>query len=491
MAEPSFGPLDEAEVSIMRMLQDDNLSEADKKGALVEEIQRRLSLATLDDTNEILFYHQGKYVKGAEAKILQELEQIAGHLINNRLRSEVLASIRARTYKAREEFDKAPNILNLANCLLNVETGEATEHSPDFLSISQLPVSYDPKAKCPDFCKFLRETLEPEDIAVIVKMLGYLLLRSSVYEKAFMLCGEGSNGKSTLIKTIATFLGPENGSSVSLQDLSNDRFAKAELYGKMANLFADLPAKKIVDTGDFKMLVSGDPIGAQHKHQKRFTFRNYAKLIFSTNNVPESEDKGQAYLRRWVIVTFNRTFEGDEKDEQLIEKLTTPEELSGILNLAIKGLKKLKDDRGFRDTDLEEIRRQYEMGASRIRSFIQEMCILEAGNDSLAIESSVLRDAYRKYCRAHGSIFFDERKFGEELKALGVVHRQKRAGKVRPYFEFGVALKSSRLNVLDKHTTTLPHIAEIPMEEEVVTDSSKTKRQAEQSLPANKEIVSI
>jgi phage/plasmid-associated DNA primase len=50
-------------------------------------------------------------------------------------------------------------------------------------------------------------------------------------------------------------------------------------------------ADKIVNTGRFKTLVSGDSIRAQRKHQQAFSFRNYAKLIFSTNKIPESEDR--------------------------------------------------------------------------------------------------------------------------------------------------------------------------------------------------------
>lgn len=129
--------------------------------------------------------------------------------------------------------------------------------------------------------------------------------------------------------------------------------------------------------------------------------------------------------------------------------------MSGILNLAKKGYRKLMTERGFKDIDISEIRWQYETGASRIKSFIEQVCIREPGNESLSIESSRLKEAYRKYCREQGTSFFDEKKFGEELKALGVIHKQKRVLGKRPYYEFGIALKEDRLNSLDKMTTTL------------------------------------
>ena len=446
--------MDEAEVNIRNLLASNDKTEAEKKAALVEEILHRYSVKTLDDTDEILYYNgNGIYVKGAESKILQELDVLGDYLITNHMRGEVLATIRARTYTARSKFDKDPNVLNLNNGFLDVDAMEfhyrqdieKGDRLHGYLSMSQLPIDYDPDATCPAFIKFLREILEPEYIGTVAKLLGYLLYRKSVFHKAFMFCGEGSNGKSTLINVIEAFIGKENRASRTLQDITMNRFAKADLYGKLANLCDDVPAKKIENTGDFKMLVAGDSITAERKHQQPFTFENYAKLIFSANQIPESDDQSYAYYRRWVIIPFLRVFEGDEVDEHLLENLTSPEELSGILNLAIRNLRRLKQERGFNDVGLEEIKHLYELGASKIRAFIEEQCILKPGEDGVWVQSSHLRDAYRRYCIKQGTKYFDERKFGEALKALGAVHKQKRIGKARPWCEFGIGLKSSGL----------------------------------------------
>ena len=109
----------------------------------------------------------------------------------------------------------------------------------------------------------------------------------------------------------------------------------------MANTFADLKSDKLTNTGPFKMLVSGDFIRAQNKFCNPFEFQNYAKLIFSANEIPQSEDKSYAYFRRWIILFFENVFEGDNNDTKLIEKLTTDEELSGLLNLSLIALRQL------------------------------------------------------------------------------------------------------------------------------------------------------
>ncbi|MGC2683941.1 MAG: DUF5906 domain-containing protein [Candidatus Nitrosopolaris sp.] len=133
---------------------------------------------------------------------------------------------------------------------------------------------------------------------------------------------------------IEAFLSEYNCSHRSLQDLDKNRFAAADLYGKHVNTFAGLKSIKLSETGNFKMLVSGDSITAERKFEHPFTFRNYAKLIFSTNEIPESNDKTDAFYDRWIIFHFDKKFQCGPEDTKMMEKITTPEELSGLLNLA-------------------------------------------------------------------------------------------------------------------------------------------------------------
>ncbi len=113
-----------------------------------------------------------------------------------------------------------------------------------------------------------------------LQLLGYCLYRTSKYQKALLCVGKLANGKSTFLSLFEHFLGKKNTSHVSLQDVMNNRFASAGLYGKLANISADLKNDKLTNSGPFKMLVSGDPMKAEKKHCQPFDFENYAKLIF-------------------------------------------------------------------------------------------------------------------------------------------------------------------------------------------------------------------
>jgi len=100
------------------------------------------------------------------------------------------------------------------------------------------------------------------------------------------------------------------------------------------------------------MLVGNDLIGAEVKFGKHFTFENHVKLVFSANKIPETEDDTDAFFRRWIIIVFPNQFTDDKNaehkaDHSIIDKLTTPEELSGLLNKSLKSLHNLLETNRF------------------------------------------------------------------------------------------------------------------------------------------------
>jgi P4 family phage/plasmid primase-like protien len=355
---------------------------------------------------------------------------------------EVIDHIKRRTGVELCKFDSNLDILNLKNGLLNIQTGEFKKHSPNYLSFVQLPVVFDSKARCPRILRFLGQVLHPQDVFTCMQVIGYCLYKTAEYEKATMLVGSGLNGKSIFLKIIEALVGSENTSHVSLQDLEKDKFAPADLYGKLVNTFADLKAEKLSTTGMFKTLVSGDTIRAQRKYGQPFSFRNYAKLFFSANRIPDSDDKSHAYYRRWLILVFDKVFDGDTKDTKLIRKLTTQEELSGLLNLALIALRKLRMDGGFRDISVELVRQRYEENANTIKAFLDQECII----DLVAPEYNTLTtDVYAKYvlfCNQRNERPLEMNVFGKGLSEYGIEKTRSRYKGEREYYYIGIKLRS-------------------------------------------------
>jgi P4 family phage/plasmid primase-like protien len=408
--------------------------------SIAEEIMLKHTFATMSDTSEIYYYDtlNGVYVPGGEVLIETKAEEHENRISTYKV-DEIINKIKRRTYKSRTDFDKDSNLLNLRNGLLNVMTDRLVEHNSKYLSLVQLPLNYDPKAKCPNILRFLGQVLRPKDVFTVLQLFGYSLYRTAKYEKAAMCCGKGDNGKGTLLKLFERFLGDQNVSHASIQELNNDRFAIADLHGKLANICADLKAEKLTNTGTFKMLVSGDTIRAQRKHGQPFDFRNIAKLIFSANEIPESHDQTYAYFKRWIILLFDRVFHGEDKDTNLMEKLTTDEELSGLLNLAIIALKQLIKDNGFiHADDVHSIQKEYNQNATAIDNFLNIQCQMDVTDRD---NYTICRDLYHNYllhCKHSNNPPVSDNVFGGHLIAKGIKKERRRVNRIREYCYIGI-----------------------------------------------------
>jgi putative DNA primase/helicase len=416
--------------------------EPDNVTSLVRKLMEEYEFKTMSDTKELYYYDfkHGIYVSAGECIIESHLELIYPEISTHKVR-EVIQKIKRRSLIDRDEFDSNEEIVNVKNGLLNIHTGELKDHSPDFLSTIQLPIKFDQSAKCPAILRFLGQVLHPQDVFTAMQIFGYILLRSNKYEKAFMLFGIGDNGKSVFINIIVSFVGPKNASHVALQDLDGDRFALADLCGKLVNVFADLKADRLSSTGNFKMLVSGDSIRAQHKYGQPFNFRNHAKLVFSTNKIPDSDDKSHAYYKRLRIIPFERSFTEGAKDVNLIHKLTTPEELSGLLNLALVGLEQLEKEGGFRDIPVEEVKKDYERKSNTVKAFIQDRCNIDLQAPDYFTPSAKVYEKYQEYCKQRGEKPLDINVLGTKLKETGIEKERLRTGGTREYYYHGIKLR--------------------------------------------------
>lgn len=381
------------------------LTEKVKPHQVTQMLLEMIPIATLKDTGEVLIYRDGVYVKGGETVLAGTIERSAHELALDEIVKigfirEITEHVKRRTYRDRKEFDADPHLINLKNGLLNLESLTFKEHTPDYLSVNQLPVGYDPNAQCPKIMKFLSEVTFPEDLVALQQVTGYTLWKGYPAHIAVMLVGDGSNGKSTFINLVKALLGIDNIASRSLQDLVMNRFATADLYGKSANLYADLSDQALKFTGTFKMLTGNDPLTAEQKFRNAFTFVNYAKLIFSANKVPEVYEDSVAFFRRWVLFTFPNTFTGKRDNRNLLKELTTPEELSGFLNWALEGLQQLKQNnwRFTNSKSVAQVREEYIRKSSPIQAFLMDC--MDQNADGKEPKANVYA-AFCDYCRTN------------------------------------------------------------------------------------------
>jgi putative DNA primase/helicase len=298
---------------------------------------------------------------------------------------------------------------------ITVKKNFTTHRSPSVFSFTQIPVNYDPKAQCPNIDRFLAEVFGKDKVESVYDFIGYLLLPHVKYQRAMILVGSGKNGKTTFLDLVIRFLGVDNIAQIALQDLSY-KFSMYNLKNKMANIVSDIPSKSLIDTGNAKMIVTDATLSGQIKNiQGVFNFNNRCKMLYSCNKLPRNKDDTSAFYRRWCMYICNAIFD-ENKDVEIVKKITTNEELSGLLNRALEGIERLKKNNGFPNTE-EEVKDIWTMETNPIAEFIIKHCRKKKGSE---IRSKDLFYAINSYRSKQGETILDYRKIGYWLRQYGI-----------------------------------------------------------------------
>jgi len=318
----------------------------DKIDNVAEKLQKKHGFVTLRKTEEIVLYNGKIYDKiQAETVIKEETEKLIPNCTTHD-RNEVINKIKAQTYTDIEKFDADPNLITVENGILNLETLKLKPHTPKHLSRVLLPVEYhkpqsvniEDNLKHTLFWKFLESSFtvngffKKEDFETVLEIIASPIIKRHIDERAFMFLGRGENGKSVCLGYIQSILGKHNVSNITLQDIANDKFMRANLDGMSANIFSDLEQNELKKTGMIKSITSNEGIEVQKKHKQPFTLYPFCNLIFSCNRFPKVYDQTQGFFRRWVIIKWERNFENDpERIEYLREKLDANQEEKNLV----------------------------------------------------------------------------------------------------------------------------------------------------------------
>ncbi len=324
---------------------------------------------------QIYIYEDGYYQKdnrSIERKMIDMYKDI-----KTQQRSEVMRYIQIKTEIDRSAIVSDPYIINLKNTRLNVRTGALLQFTPEAIEFDRIPVTYDPTAYNADLDKMLNRVFrgDQEVIDLFGEMVGYCLVKECKYNKAFMFFGSGSNGKSTILDLIKKMIGEANCSAIELDKLT-ERFNIAVLEHKLVNIGDDINNKPIRDTGTIKTLFSGNALLAENKGERPFTFKPYAKHIFSCNELPHYQDKSEGMYRRLTFIPFLAKFTSKDPDyDPLIEeKIFTPVALSYLLNLAIDGIHRLMKNGAFTEPEIvKKALEDYKVQNSTVLSWVEDV----------------------------------------------------------------------------------------------------------------------
>ena len=246
------------------------------------------------------------------------------------------------------------------------------------------------------------------------------MTQDTQFQKFLTLKGNGGTGKSVAVSLIQHVVGITNMSSISLQDL-NKRFYATGMYGKLLNACADIPCKAMENTDVLKKAVGEDTLIYEKKGQDAIHFHSYAKLLFSTNEMPQNlEDKSDAFYRRLLILDMNRVVKSAEKDLHLKEKVQAESDYA--IHMAMIALKNLYEQGKFTESEhSKECVREVQRTSDSICAFIDESLVRAKGK---RLKRSEVFHMYEEYCKENGRQGHGKSNFFRNMTDKGFLLKQ-------------------------------------------------------------------
>jgi putative DNA primase/helicase len=322
-----------------------------------------------------------------------------------------------------DNFDADDWLLNLENGTLDLQTFEFMPHNPNLKLTKLAPVTYDPNADCPKWKAFLQRIFNNNErlIRFVQRAVGYSLTGSTREQCLFFLHGTGANGKSTFLEVIRALLGDYAVTaefSTFVADRKNSvRNDIARLHSARLVTAIEVGEGKRFAEELIKTLTGGDTVAARFLYREFFEFKPRFKVWLAANYKPEIRGTDYAIWRRIRLIPFTVTIPPEEQIPDLAEQLK--EELSGILNWALEGLRDWLANGLQPPPEVTEATEAYRAEMDIVGLFVQDACVTDP---KAVTPSKTLYEAFREWCAENGYEPFGQTAFGRRLAAKGFSH---------------------------------------------------------------------
>ena len=264
---------------------------------------------------------------------------------------------------------------------------------------NRLPVSYRADTPAPEhWLHFLSELLEPEDIPALQEYLGYCLIPSTKGQKMLMLIGKGGEGKSRIGVVMNAIFGL-NMNTTSIQKVENNRFARADLEGKLLMVDDDLDMNALTKTNYVKSIVTAElRMDLERKKEQSYQGLLYVRfLCFGNGALTALHDRSDGFFRRQIVLTTKDRPAGRADDPFLVDKLLREKE--GIFLWCLEGLHRLIGD-NYQFTVSSKAKENMETvkrSSNNVIEFLQSEGYIRFRADSEA-SSKAIYEAYTRWC---------------------------------------------------------------------------------------------
>lgn len=301
-----------------------------------------------------------------------------------------------------QAFDADPWVLCCRNGLLDLETGELTDHDSAAMCTKLAPVTFDPAAQCPRWLQFLEEILPDPDVRTFVQRFAGYCMTGVIRDRALvLLIGGGRNGKSVFIKVLVQLLGDYAAYAAPDVLMSSDHHRHptelADLAGIRFAAMSETKKDRAFDEETLKRLTGAEPIKARFMNKDFFTFDMNAKLAMAANHRPRVRDNTDSIWDRIREVPFTVRIDEAHEDKQLFEKLLA--ELPGVLNWALVGCREWQRCGLGAPSAVRAATRAYRDGEDPLAGFFADCVAFDPG---AMVSRSELRRAYERWSEEQG-----------------------------------------------------------------------------------------
>lgn len=300
--------------------------------------------------------------------------------------------------------------------------------------------------------QFLDEIFEgdQECVNLLQEWFGYCCLPTTRFQKMMLMIGDGSNGKSVVLHVLKQMLGKANCSSATLTQL-NQRFGLVSTFGKLANICGDVATKYLKDPAELKAFIGGDDMEFERKFCDAFSSSPTARIVFSMNRVPKTDDDSHGWWRRLLILPF--TFSPETEDPLLASPGSSAwpfrAELDQIFTWSLQGLVRALNQDGFSlcEASLKTLD-QWRLMNENVRRYKEERLHIE-GDASWSTPVCTIYTDYENWCASLRIKPYAVPEFGHKLHTLraGIKVIQKKFGEkeLRHWVGIRVAEKAPSL----------------------------------------------
>lgn len=389
--------------------------------------------AYLTEKNNVISYAETLYVyrdgiyKTGEVELKAEAQAIIKAIaFKGSITDSTREMIHYLTYDNPETdypFNEYGNIIPVENGLLKLDFEanmvDLIPYTPEFKFNFKLPVNYDPAADPEPIDKVIRGYVDHDeregdngkgetiklgysDANILYQIPAQALLQmigAATFKKAYLLQGDAHAGKSSYLELNTRLFGSSNISDVSLQALVSDRFALADLEGKLLNCYDDLADIPLKEGGIFKTVTGKYIHRIQRKGQQGYNAIIKGVHVYTCNIPPTFGDSianDTAFWERWEFINFINLF---EIDPYFYDRVFTQENISGFFNTVIKTAMEIKKNgRLLIDSAAGEVREKWQSNADPLYKFLDKEFNKEATKTIYQDKSKFLK-AYSLYCK--------------------------------------------------------------------------------------------